>query len=326
MPSMGARGPALAVLLLVISDGGAAYSARTDEGIRLFDERRLSESCAALGAALREDPSDARAAYYLGRALMAEDDLEAARPWFERAVELDPGSSEKRQWLGRCLGFMAARGSFFKQTSLAPKIRRAFEKAVELDPDNVEARLDLLEYYIQAPAIMGGSHERARKQAIEIARRDRMRGYRAQGRIEDHEKHFDAALALYARAVAEFPDRIEPALWASNVGVARREWGIAFEPLEAFLVRNPGNMPVRFHIGRVAAISGERLAQGEECLRAYLAWRPGRDDPQRPQALERLAEICERRGERGAARRACEDALQLDASLKTCREGLKRLS
>jgi tetratricopeptide (TPR) repeat protein len=303
-----------------------AASGRTEDGIRLFDERRLSESCAILEAAARENPNDARAAYYLGRALMAEDDLEAARPWFERAVELDPGSSEKHQWLGRCLGFQAARSNFLKQTSMAPKIRRAFERAVELDSDNVEARLDLIEFYIQAPAIMGGSHEKAHRQAEEIAKRDRMRGFRAEGRIEDHEKHFDRALALYARAAAEFPDQIEPALWASNIGVARKNYPLAFEPLDAFLARNPGNMPVRFHIGRVAAVSGQRLEQGEELLRAYLSWQPGRDDPQRPLVLARLGQICEKRGDRAAARRAYEEALHLDASLKDCHEGLKRAS
>jgi tetratricopeptide (TPR) repeat protein len=320
------RGAFAAAVASALAATAFAASGRTEEGVRLFDERRLSESCAALQAAARDDPGDDRAAYYLGRALMAEDDLEAARPWFERAVELDPGSSEKQQWLGRCLGFIAARGSFLKQTSLAPKIRRAFERAVELDPDNVEARLDLLEYYIQAPAIMGGSHEKARREAAEIARRDTMRGYRAEGRIADHEKHFDAALALYAKAAAGFPDRIEPALWASNIGVARKNYPLAFEPLDAFLARNPGNMPVRFHIGRVAAISGKRLDQAEELLRAYIAWQPGKDDPQRPQALARLAQVCEKKGDRAAARRAYEDALQLDASQKDCREGLKRVS
>jgi tetratricopeptide (TPR) repeat protein len=320
------RRGALAVVASALGAAAFAASSRTEEGVRLFDERRLSDSCAALQAAARDDPSDARAAYYLGRALMAEDDLEAARPWFEKAVQLDPTSSEKHQFLGRCLGFLAAHGSFLTRTSLAPKIRHAFERAVELDADNVEARLDLLEYYIQAPAIMGGSHEKARREAGEIASRDRMRGYRAEGRIEDHQKHFDAALALYARAAAEFPERIEPALWASNIGVARKNYPLAFEPLDAFLARNPGNMPVRFHIGRVAAISGQRLDRAEELLRAYIAWQPGKDDPQRPQALARLAQVCEKKGDRAAARRAYEDALQLDDSLNDCKEGLKRVS
>src|SRR5262249_27349815 len=167
------RGASAAAVAFARGAAVFAASSKTEDGIRLFDERRLSESCATLRESVRDDPGDPRAAYYLGRALMAEDDLEAARPWFEKAAELDPGSSEKHQWLGRCLGFIAARGNLFRQTSIAPKIKRAFERAVELDPDNVEARLDLLEFYIQAPGIMGGSHEKARAQAGEIARRDK---------------------------------------------------------------------------------------------------------------------------------------------------------
>src|SRR5262249_45920209 len=185
--------------------------------------------------------ADARAAYFLGRALMAQDDLEGAIPWLEKAVALDPGSSEKHQYLGRCLGFLAARAGFLKQASLAPRIRREFERAVELDPDNVEARLDLLEFFVQAPGLMGGSYEKAQKQVAEIARRDPMRGYRAVGRIADHEKQFGAALAEYAKAAREFPAELLPALWASNVGVARKDFRISFEALEAFLARNPDN-------------------------------------------------------------------------------------
>lgn len=315
-----------AMILSALGAAAFAVSPRTDDGIRLYDERRLAESRSALEIAAREDPADARAAHFLGRVLMAQDELAAAVPWLERAVSLDPGSSEKHRWLARCLGFQAARANFLKQASMAPRIRREFERAVALDPDNVEARLDLLEFYVQAPAIMGGGHDKARAQAAEIARRDRMRGYRAEGRIADHEKRFDAALAEYARAAAEFPDRLEPALWAANVGVARKDYRVAFEALEAFLARNPSNMPARFHLGRVAAISGQRLERGEECLHAYLAWEPGKDDPQQPQALARLGQICEKKGDRPAARRAYLEALSLDGSLKDAKEGLRRLS
>jgi tetratricopeptide (TPR) repeat protein len=317
---------AAAVILLVpLAAAVFAASSRTDEGVRLFDARRLSESRATLEAAARDDPRDARAAYYLGRALVAQDELDKAVESLERAASLDPTSSEIYQWLGRALGFLAARVNVFRQASLAPRVRRAFERAVELGPDNVEARLDLLEYYVQAPGIMGGSLEKARVQAAEIARRDRMRGYRAAGRIADHDKRFDAALAEYARAESEFPERLEPALWAANVHVARKNYGKAFDALESFLARNPTNMPACFHVGRVAAISGDRLERGEECLTRYLAYEPKKDEPQQPLALARLGQISEKKGDRPAARRAYESALKLDASLKDAREGLKRL-
>lgn len=318
----------VAAALVLFALGAAAFAAspRTDEGVRLFDARRLSECRSALEAAAREDPRDSRAAYYLGRALVAQDELEKAVVSLERAATLDPASSEIQQWLGRALGFLAARANVFRQASLAPRVRRAFERAVELDANNVEARLDLLEYYVQAPGIMGGSLEKARAQASEIARRDRMRGYRAAGRIADKDKHFEAALAEYARAASEFPDRLEPALWAANVHVARKNYGKAFEALEGFLARNPSNMPACFHLGRVAAMSGDRLERGEECLTRYVAYEPKKDEPQRPLALARLGQIYEKKGDRPAAKRAYENALKLDGSLKDAKDGLKRLS
>jgi tetratricopeptide (TPR) repeat protein len=317
----------VAAALVLFTFGAAAFGAspKTDEGVRLFDTRRLSECRATLEAAAREDPRDARAAYYLGRALVAQDELEKAVEALERAASLDPASSEIQQWLGRALGFLATRVNVFRQASLAPKVRRAFERAVELDPQNVEARLDLLEYYVQAPGIMGGNREKARAQAAEIARLDRMRGYRAAGRIADKDKRFEAALAEYARAASEFPDRLDPALWAANVHVARKNYGKAFEVLEGFLARNPSNMPACFHVGRIAAISGDRLERGEECLKRYLAYEPKKDEPQQPLAFARLGQIYEKKGDRPAAKRAYENALELDKSLKDAKEGLKRL-
>jgi hypothetical protein len=50
------------------------------------------------------------------------------------------------------------------------------EKAVELNPDNIEARFDLLEYYLQAPAFLGGDAAKAQAQAAEIAKRNATAG------------------------------------------------------------------------------------------------------------------------------------------------------
>ena len=43
----------------------------------------------------------------------------------------------------------------------ATRIRDAFLKAVELDPHNTDARFALLDYYMQAPALVGGGKARA---------------------------------------------------------------------------------------------------------------------------------------------------------------------
>ncbi len=50
--------------------------------------------------------------------------------------------------------------------------RAEFERAVQLDPTNVPARVDLAQYYTEAPAIMGGGLDKARQQAEQVAKYD----------------------------------------------------------------------------------------------------------------------------------------------------------
>jgi len=53
------------------------------------------------------------------------------------------------------------------------------EKAVELNPDSIEARFDLMEYYLQAPAFLGGDVAKAEGQAREISKRSAAAGRKA---------------------------------------------------------------------------------------------------------------------------------------------------
>lgn len=50
-------------------------------------------------------------------------------------------------------------------TIFAGKIRSAFARAIELDPQNVDARLGLLQFYLVAPGVFGGSLQQAQRQA-----------------------------------------------------------------------------------------------------------------------------------------------------------------
>ncbi|WP_337121441.1 hypothetical protein, partial [Staphylococcus aureus] len=54
------------------------------------------------------------------------------------------------------------------------------EKAVLLAPDNITYRKGLVNFYLGAPAIAGGSEERAFKQVEEIMLRDKTQGFIAE--------------------------------------------------------------------------------------------------------------------------------------------------
>ena len=119
---------------------------------------------------------EAHAAFQLGKKALEQNDAKAAVEFLEKAVSLDPRSSEYYDWLGKAYGTQAEKASKLKQPFLAKKTKSAWEKAIALDPDNIEARQDIILYYLAAPGFLGGSKEKARAQALEIKRRSPFRG------------------------------------------------------------------------------------------------------------------------------------------------------
>ena len=101
--------PALAVfavaLLGLAAEAGAA-TCRLEEGSALFEARKFAEARRALEPCAA---TDAKANLYLGRASIAEGDFEHAIPSLEKAVALEPKSSDAHMWLGRAMAQKARR-------------------------------------------------------------------------------------------------------------------------------------------------------------------------------------------------------------------------
>jgi len=181
-----------------------------ERGIALFKERKYPEAKKALARALAANPADAAAHAYLGLALLDHDrDAEQAAAHLEEAVRLEPNRSQFHRWLGAAYSRQAMGAGFASALGLARKARAAFEKAVELEPADLEARGALLEFYLAAPGVAGGSVAKAREQALAMTGMDRHEGLLAQARIAEHEKNDEAAERLYRSAIAVQPDRAE---------------------------------------------------------------------------------------------------------------------
>lgn len=293
----------------------------TDEGIGVFEARRFAEARAMLEPCAS---TDARAALYVGRAHLAERNVDRAVEALEKAAALDPKGAEPQLWLGRAYGQKAMKANVLQQASLAGKVRNAFERAVALDPANIDARLSLIDYYLLAPGIMGGSVAKAREQAAEIRRRDALKGFQAAGRIAEYEKKWDAALSEYERAGREFPQRKEPYVWKANVAAQQKDYARAFDTLEALQKAQPSDPTVDYSIGRLGAQTGERLDRAEEGLKRYLQHQPGRDEPALSSAHFQLGVLYDKRGNRELARKEYQRTLELEPSHSGAREALAK--
>ncbi len=89
-------------------------------------------------------------------------EYQQAMQLFEQIVAQEP-SSQAYHWLGKSYGRIAEQAALFRALDYARKTRTALEKAVELDNRNRAAVESLMEFHQQAPAIVGGSQERAER-------------------------------------------------------------------------------------------------------------------------------------------------------------------
>lgn len=294
-----------------------------EQATSLLDDGKTAAAETILTAAWKSNKS-AAVAFQIGRAAEQKRDVEKAENWYAKAVELAPRNSAYHFALGRMYGQHAMNANILKQASLARKTKSEFERAVELDGSNLDARSALIDYYLMAPGIMGGSEEKAIEQAKEIEKRDSLKGAGALGRVHQHRRENASAEKLYRQAIASHPTELEPRLWLVFLLQQDSRWDEAFKVLDAALVL-PDNMTVHYQIGRSAALSGQRLDQGERSLRQYLSHTPAQDEPSLAWAHYRLGNVAEKNGKKTLARQHYQEALKLDPELEDAKKALKKL-
>jgi tetratricopeptide (TPR) repeat protein len=319
----------VALLFAAIAPGALAAAAPPAgplaPGIQAFEARRFEEARKFFAPYAAAHPRDADAAYYLGRTLLGLRKTDEAVDWLEKAAKLAPRRSDVYLSLARAYGRAAQEASLLRKPGLAKNAHAAWLKAVELDPENLDARDDLVTFYLVAPGFMGGSVDKAREQAGEIAKRDAARGAIARANIAMNQKDPAAAERIVQEALAKHPgdQRLRNSL--GLLYQSQKRWDAAFEVYEAMVAADPNDWNALYQIGRTAALSGTHLERGAAALQRYLAHPPEPDAPPLANAHYRLGMVYEKQGNKAAARAEYQAAIKLDPKLDDAREALKKL-
>jgi len=326
---------AVAVMLhLVASATGAQEpTTRTANGevislpsaIAEFEAGRYAEAAASFRSLHEATPGNATTMMYLGRLALLRGDDDTAAEWLERAVRADGDVAEHHHWLGRARAQEAIHAGLFRRVRLAGAIKSAFERAVQLDPRDIEARLDLLRFYVAAPGIVGGSVRAAKEQADAVARLDAMWGHIARGIVAEKEDDLARAEREYRAALVSHQDRAAPYYALGAMYQRAGRFGDAYGIYERLRAARPDETAVLYQIGRTASVSGERLEAGARALERYLGMPTVEGTPLPASAQYRLGLILERQGRFADARRALEQAARLEPERDDVREALKRL-
>jgi Tfp pilus assembly protein PilF len=226
--------------------------------------------------------------------------------------------------MGRAYGEKADHSSFITAAGLAKKVRMEFERAVQINPDNVPARLDLAEFYLEAPSMVGGGRDKARAQAAIIGKTDPAKEHWVYARIAEKEKDSAAAEKEYRAAIESGKGGSES--WLNLAMFLRRQQ--RYDEMKTALRKatTPPVSPSEVLVDAADTLlrAGRDFPFAIELLKRYLAGTTVEEAPAfKAQYL--LGTLLEKQGDRQGAIRAYQDSLALAHGYARAQDSLKHM-
>jgi tetratricopeptide (TPR) repeat protein len=234
-------------------------------------------------------PEGAKELQLLGQCYFMDGQYKKAVEVLEKAVALAPNDSDIQTWLGRAYGRRAETSFPIAAMGYAAHSRQAFERAVQLNPANREALGDLFEFYVEAPGMVGGGVDRAKKLLPVIAQNDPAELSYARARIAEKDKNFEAAEAQLRRGVEMSPQQVGRLLDLAKFLYKQGRFDEAETYFRQAEKVAPDSPRVLFARASAYVDSRHNLDQAQALLKKYLAsTNLTPDDPPRSEAMQLL--------------------------------------
>ncbi|MEP0821642.1 MAG: tetratricopeptide repeat protein [Ignavibacterium sp.] len=261
-------------------------------GFQLGAPSRTSDlsSVAAEVTALAEEHFRLGLAY-----LESPASTEKAVEHLEHAVMLNQGNAEYHYRLAEAYARDFSYANILRKPFLATRVRAELELAVRYHPASIEYREGLIQYYVMAPAILGGSYLRARAHANAMSAFDPYFSLLAHAYISAEEGDHEGAVALYSKAILMRPSAWQAYQRFGSYCLNLDETDKAIAQFEAYVRLRPDTSASYEHLA--SAFVRKRMYDRaiETYLKAYEA------DPALSALLFRIAQLYEFKGLRAAA-------------------------
>ena len=172
-----------------------------DKAEKLYLSKNFEQSKVLFQNYLKDNPSSLKALEYLGDIEGQNKSWDNAIYYYKKLKQLKPSEANYYYKYGGVLGMKAKESNKFKALGLISEVKSSFEKAISLNSKHIEARLALVELYLQLPGIVGGSEKKALLYANEIAQISAVDGYLSKGHIAEYFGRFKEAEVQYKKAV-----------------------------------------------------------------------------------------------------------------------------
>lgn len=302
-----------------------ALPASADSAKEMLAAGRIDEAITVLNGRLSSAPTDAESSNLLCRSYFAMEDWDRAEGPCKRAIALDPNNGHYHRWLGHVYGEKADRASFVSAPGLAGKARDELERAVQLNPDDVDARVDLAEFYFEAPGIIGGGRDKARAQAQIIGTTDPAHEHWVYARIAEKNRDLATAEREYHRMIEVSNGDSEA--WLNLALFFRHQK--RFDDMEQMLIKTteaPMSKPdVMFDVAQNLFRTGRNFPLAIQTLKRYLAFGPVEQAPAF-KAHYLLGQLLEKQGDKAGAAAEYRASLGLARNFGLAQQALNRVA
>ena len=352
---------AAAILRLTATPGLTPALAAEESPRALVERGAWRQARRLVESRLEKSPDDAEALWLMSQVKGAFGDEKGAFELAEKAVSLDGKKPEYHLQLAEVCGQMAQKAGPLKGLGLGKRFKKEAEAALALDPRQIDARVDLMMFYLKAPGIAGGDKKKAKRVADEIITLDPVRGNIAQARFDLEQRDTARAAGSYRKAAELGATSYQAQIAAASffAGSGQQRWdlvekcarlGLEIDPqragaysllaaayahlerwseLDAILAAAesnlPGNLGAYYQAGRMLLIEGHDPERAERCFRKYLTAEPEGNAPSHAHAHWRLGLVLEKQGRRSEALAELETALKINPQLDEAKKDLKRL-
>ena len=143
----------------------AQETAQSDVIEELIQQQEFSKARDILMRQYVANDEDPETNYWLAVLALRDTLYDDAIDYLDVAIEGDENNAQYYYMLGSAYAVKTQNAGAIKAAFSASSIKSNWQKALEIDPDHLQARWGLFQFFLNAPGILGGDQDEAKKLA-----------------------------------------------------------------------------------------------------------------------------------------------------------------
>lgn len=274
--------------------------------------------------AIGDSQTEAQATLLLCHLYTSKGDYKSALPYGKKAIELLPKESRAHYYYAVAIRQKMSNNTFFAMSNTG-KYKSLLDEAIALDPHNYDAYEEKFGFFMNAPAIAGGSVDHAEDLAKALTALNQERGmvllWQVYGKKSNHPKRLEIAQKLVDLA----PEKMRYQFFKgfSLQGLDRNQDAATF--FESLYHDHPGELGALYQAARSRILGEFEQEKAIALLDSYIEKAGVETQPSRAAAHWRAGIALEQLGKLEAALQRYEISVEMEPDFESAKKSLKKL-